>query len=548
MDGIRALMDGGSHGNLATLEPQLSPMLWTSIATGKMAYHHGVEGFTEVDPVSGGGCRFRRRRAAAETRRENQWSLARAYLYSGKTEQALPLLEHYFAAYPERSDYAQALARTQLALGLADEAEETLAICLESFGNSTSAHILQGQICTKKGQPQQVLEHVEKARAQAPRAVPVLELSCRAYGQLGRWEEARATAACLLGIDPSSVQAYVTLARGHLQQRQPEQAVESALAAIDLQFASPRAHQLLGRALMQLGQWEAAERALGNALQLAPHDVAALEALQALHRQRGATALAQDCADRLIRLRLVDDVLRQRELDSRRRGVAARAAERHAERQQRRRETAERATADAASETALAASPRGTYTIVSGLPRSGTSLMMQMLRAGGLDLMHDGQRGADEDNLEGYWEWEAVKSLKKNPRLIEQAEGKVIKVISSLLGQLPPRHRYRIVFMVRPVAEVVDSQWAMLARQGQNPRSERAHLIQTQQTHLDQTLAQLRQRGDVELLEIDYPALVADPAGQLPALSAFLEETAPQLAAMRAVIRPDLHRQRRATA
>ncbi len=55
MDGIRALMDGGSHGNLATLEPQLSPMLWTSIATGKMAYHHGVEGFTEVDPVSGGG-------------------------------------------------------------------------------------------------------------------------------------------------------------------------------------------------------------------------------------------------------------------------------------------------------------------------------------------------------------------------------------------------------------------------------------------------------------------------------------------------------------
>ena len=329
MDGIRALMDGGSHGNLATLEPQLSPMLWTSIATGKMAYHHGVEGFTEVDPVSGGGCRFRRRRAAAETRRENQWSLARAYLYSGKTEQALPLLEHYFAAYPERSDYAQALARTQLALGLADEAEETLAICLESFGNSTSAHILQGQICTTKGQPQQVLEHVEKARAQAPRAVPVLELSCRAYGQLGRWEEARATAACLLGIDPSSVQAYVTLARGHLQQRQPEQAVESALAAIDLQFASPRAHQLLGRALMQLGQWEAAERALGNALQLAPHDVAALEALQALQRQRGATALAQDCADRLIRLRLVDDVLRQRELDSRRRGGAARAAARH---------------------------------------------------------------------------------------------------------------------------------------------------------------------------------------------------------------------------
>ena len=54
MDGIRSLMEGGTHGNLATLEPQLSPMLWTSIATGKMAYHHGVQGFTEVDPVTGG--------------------------------------------------------------------------------------------------------------------------------------------------------------------------------------------------------------------------------------------------------------------------------------------------------------------------------------------------------------------------------------------------------------------------------------------------------------------------------------------------------------
>ncbi len=53
MDGIRSLMNGGIHGNLATLEPQLSPMLWTSVATGKIAYHHGVKGFTEVDPISG---------------------------------------------------------------------------------------------------------------------------------------------------------------------------------------------------------------------------------------------------------------------------------------------------------------------------------------------------------------------------------------------------------------------------------------------------------------------------------------------------------------
>jgi hypothetical protein len=78
--------------------------------------------------------------------------------------------------------------------------------------------------------------------------------------------------------------------------------------------------------------------------------------------------------------------------------------------------------------------------------------------------------------------------------------------------------------MKRPVEEVVDSQWAMLARYGQKPRSEKDHLIRTQQAHL---LAQLRQRADVELLEIDYPALVADPDGQLPALHAFLGASVP---------------------
>ena len=80
-----------------------------------------------------------------------------------------------------------------------------------------------------------------------------------------------------------------------------------------------------------------------------------------------------------------------------------------------------------------------------------------MLRAAGMPLMHDGKRAADEDNTEGYWEWEESNSLRKNPRIIEQAEGKAIKIISALLPQLPPGHRYRIIFMKRPVAETQSS-------------------------------------------------------------------------------------------
>ena len=120
---------------------------------------------------------------------------------------------------------------------------------------------------------------------------------------------------------------------------------------------------------------------------------------------------------------------------------------------------------------------------MSGLPRSGTSLMMQILQAGGLPPMTDGQRTADEDNPEGYWEWEEIKKLPKDPRILEKAKGKAVKVISALLPSLPKKHRYKILYMERPVAQVVDSQWAMLARQGKMPKSEKPHLIETQEHH-----------------------------------------------------------------
>ena len=96
--------------------------------------------------------------------------------------------------------------------------------------------------------------------------------------------------------------------------------------------------------------------------------------------------------------------------------------------------------------------------------------------------------------------------------------------------------------MKRPVEEVVDSQWKMIERRGQNPVSEKQHLIQTQQTHAKQTLAQLRQCKNVDLIEIDYPEMVANPGSQLDALKTFLGETAPEPEKLTQAIRPDLHR------
>ncbi|MEM6336728.1 MAG: sulfotransferase family protein, partial [Bacteroidota bacterium] len=106
-------------------------------------------------------------------------------------------------------------------------------------------------------------------------------------------------------------------------------------------------------------------------------------------------------------------------------------------------------------------------TIVSGLPRSGTSLMMQMVEAGGISALTDGVREADENNSRGYYEFEPVKKLRADASWVPQAEGKVVKVIAQLLQHLPQGHDYRVVFMDRDLTEVLRSQTTMLKNLGQ---------------------------------------------------------------------------------
>ena len=101
---------------------------------------------------------------------------------------------------------------------------------------------------------------------------------------------------------------------------------------------------------------------------------------------------------------------------------------------------------------------REAITVVSGLPRSGTSMMMGMLEAGGMELLTDGIRTADQDNPKGYYEYERVKQIEHDQAWLVDARGKAVKMIAALLRHLPPEHDYRIVFMRRDVGEVLASQ------------------------------------------------------------------------------------------
>ncbi len=184
-------------------------------------------------------------------------------------------------------------------------------------------------------------------------------------------------------------------------------------------------------------------------------------------------------------------------------------------------------------------------TIVSGLPRSGTSLMMQMLEAGGLPVLTDGVRKPDADNPRGYYELAKAKRLRTDSSWLQEAEGKVLKLIYLLLYELPPGRQYRVVFMEREIDEIIASQNAMLARLGKQGGSlSDADLKKTFLDHLMKVKAWLAGRPGFSVLYVSYNQVVSARESVIDSLRAFLGGDL-DAARMAAAIAPGLYRQRR---
>ena len=162
-------------------------------------------------------------------------------------------------------------------------------------------------------------------------------------------------------------------------------------------------------------------------------------------------------------------------------------------------------------------------TIVSGLPRSGTSLMMQMLTAGGMPALTDGERQADADNPRGYFEWERIKLLPQQPDCIAEAEGKVVKVISQLLFALPAGREYRLIFMQRPLSEVVASQAEMIRRRGTTGAAlPPAALIAGLRAHLNQVNSWLKDKANISVHRVEHHDVLREPLRVSESIQQFL--------------------------
>jgi hypothetical protein len=184
--------------------------------------------------------------------------------------------------------------------------------------------------------------------------------------------------------------------------------------------------------------------------------------------------------------------------------------------------------------------------IVSGLPRSGTSMMMKLLEAGGVPALTDEIRVADVDNPEGYYEFERVKQLDKGDTgWLPLAEGKVVKVISALLPYLPREYDYRIIFVRRELAEILASQRKMLVHRGEDPNSmDEAELTAVFEKHLRQIDAWMARQPNMTVLTLRYNDILADPATAVAQINAFTGGGL-DVAAMNQVVDPSLYRNRK---
>lgn len=184
--------------------------------------------------------------------------------------------------------------------------------------------------------------------------------------------------------------------------------------------------------------------------------------------------------------------------------------------------------------------------VVSGLPRSGTSMMMKMLEAGGQEILTDNLREADANNPNGYYEFERVKKLKDGDLgWLPEAVGKAVKIVTGLITFLPAGYHYQVIMMQRDLEEILASQKKMLDRLGKgDDKIPDDKLAKIYQEHLKQVNAWLSKQPNTEVFSVNYNAMVASPGEHVDKINKFLGEDM-DLKAMAAVVDRQLYREKR---
>jgi predicted AlkP superfamily phosphohydrolase/phosphomutase/tetratricopeptide (TPR) repeat protein len=502
------------------------------------------------------------RETVDDTVRESRYNLARAWLDAGRPDEAEPILRLLVEQDPGEARFHAHLFHCLLQNGDRVAAGRAL----DAFDRAAEATATQARAELQRrraGQPDDQLKDLDNVarrerherRRLAEQATGSVDhrllLRCRlAVGgarRSRRKEEARSLleqlaakaelndgiapflADCFLRLDdhdralefarrarsadPDHWEAMGLEARIHEAAGRYAAAADCAIESLALIYFQPALHCLLGACLRRLGDAERAESELRTALAQTPGLVRAHVELAALLRRRGDIGQASLHLARASELRKP----RKKAVVTAAPTVAAGAV------------VFERAPQSPADRDRLIA-------IVSGLPRSGTSMMMQMLAAGGISPFTDDQRLPDSDNPRGYLEHEAATRLHRDRSWLPDARGKAVKLVAQLLPALPAGEEYRVVLMVRDLDEVLASQRAMLERLERSGAAlDDAGLKRAYTRDLQRVGRWLSGKPEIPVLPVRYDDAVRDPAGVAQKLAEFFEAPFDPDAAARAV-------------
>ncbi len=385
---------------------------------------------------------------------------------------------------------------------------------------------LKGQILTAEKRYGEALECLNRITGEHLTKPGLLLQTGDLYSKLGRFREARETYKRALTIDPDNPHAHLGMCRMALISRSFERATEHALDCIQRLYHFPMAHYLLGQSLAGMKDYPRAVAAYQLAVSQNPHFPAAHLRLAALLEEKlGDPNGASEHRSHVRRMRRrVRGAVQTPTKDA---GVQDSA------------HWIERPGTTALGESVV---------VVTGLPRSGTSMLMQMLAAGDVTPVTDGLRERDEDNPRGYFEFEPAKKLLENAEWLDSARGKAVKIVVPLLQAIPSGIPLRVIVIERDLDEILDSQAKMIERRGETipdtpARRERlkGEYIRT----LHKTKVWLARRPQTGVLVLARSAVLGQPLAEAGRIRAFLSGK-PNVSRMAAAVDPSLHRQRRA--
>jgi len=477
---------------------------------------------------------------------DNRMTLAKVYIDGRKHALALPVLEEIYAHQPDSNestllyiDCLFQLSQTEKASEIIQEFEASLKkkilskkgiakinAELEAMRNeqpqedgkgvkksqqlkasNQAGHdlryvkLLKADLLVLQNQDQEAMEIFESLLKEGKLQTNILSRIGNSYLKMGMPDKALVLYRQLIEIMPENAQLLTYTARALMLKKNYEEAAENLITATGINFYLPTSHFLLGQCFFQMTEYQHAAGALEVALKMNPALSGAKNLLINIYQNH------------LNDLKKADQLTKELK-----EGIDAQPN-------------------DDANQKEFLIKPRTKkiqsiskedIIIVSGLPRSGTSLMMQILDKSGFPILTDKKRTADDNNPKGYFEFELVKNIARNKKWIPKAQGKVVKIVSPLLKYLPPTYSYKIVFMHRDVREIVESQEKMKESSGKGKENTYpAHLEITYKKHITDLLEWFSKKHNIEVVHINYNTLLTDTENEMLKLKGFLGSDKP---------------------